>query len=394
MARRLAYLSVLVLVLASSAAAGTSDLRDKQSEIQDRIAALRNKIEWANSKSGVLTSQISLVSANIRSLEDDVARASAMLDAIESDLAVRRNKLAALTQIYLLQTGELNRLKREHAAAEVRAGRRLVAIYQEADPTTVDVVLASRSFTDLLDQLDFLGEIGRQDQSIAQELSAAKLKMRDARAKTNAARKQVAEAARGLERQLDAQLAERNRLVSVQGQLADARATKQRTLSKVQQSKGEFLHEAASLEQASRELAAKIQAAQRSSTVSVGGVSASGYIWPAAGPVTSTFGWRWGRMHEGIDIAAPSGTPIRSAAGGTVIYAGWLGGYGNLVVVDHGGGVSTAYAHMSSIASGNGQGVAQGQVIGYVGSTGHSTGPHLHFEVRINGQAVDPLGYL
>jgi len=394
MARRLAYLSVLLLVLASSAAAGTSDLRDKQSQIQDRIAALRNKIEWANSKSGVLTSQISLVTAEIRSLEDDVARASAMLDAIESDLAVRRNKLATLTQIHLLQTAELNRLKREHAAAEVRAGRRLVAIYQEADPTTVDVVLASRSFTDLLDQLDFLGEIGRQDQSIAQELSTAKLKMRDARAKTNAARKQVAEAARGLERQLDAQLVERNRLVSVQDQLADARATKQRTLSQVQQSKEEFLHEHAGLEQASRELAAKIQAAQRSSTVSVGGVSASGYIWPAAGPVTSTFGWRWGRMHEGIDIAAPSGTPIRSAAGGTVIYAGWLGGYGNLVVVDHGGGVSTAYAHMSSIASGNGQGVAQGQVIGYVGSTGHSTGPHLHFEVRINGQAVDPLGYL
>jgi murein DD-endopeptidase MepM/ murein hydrolase activator NlpD len=394
MARRLAYLSVFLLVLASSAAAGTSDLRDKQSEIQDRIAALRNKIEWANSKSGVLTSQISLVTTQIRSLEDDVARASAKLDAIESDLAVRRNKLAALTQIYQLQTGELNRLKREHAAAEARAGRRLVAIYQEEDPTTVDVVLASRSFTDLLDQLDFLGEIGRQDQSIARELSAAKLKMRDARAETNRSRNRVAEAARGLERQLDAQLAERDHLVSVQGPLADARATKQQTLSQVQQSKEEFLHEAASLEQASRELAAKIQAAQRSSAVSVGGVSASGYIWPAAGPVTSTFGWRWGRMHEGIDIAAPSGSPIRAAAAGTVIYAGWLGGYGNLVVVDHGGGVSTAYAHMSSIASGTGQGVAQGQVIGYVGSTGHSTGPHLHFEVRINGQAVDPLAYL
>lgn len=394
MARRLAYLSILLLVLASAAAAGTSDLRDRQSEIQDRIASLRNKIASANSRSGVLTSQISLVTTRIRSLEDDVARASAKLDAIESDLAVRRNKLAALTQIYQLQTGELNRLKREHAAAEARASRRLVAIYQEEDPTTVDVVLASRSFTDLLDQLDFLGEIGRQDQSIARELSAAKLKMRDARAKTNRSRKQVAEAARGLERQLDAQLAERNRLVSVQDQLADARATKQQTLSKVEGSKQEFLAEAAALEQASAELAAKIQAAQRSSAVSVGGASPSGYIWPVSGPVTSTFGPRWGGMHEGIDIAAPSGTPIRSAAAGTVIYAGWLGGYGNLVVVDHGGGVSTAYAHMSSIAAGTGAQVAQGQVIGYVGSTGHSTGPHLHFEVRINGQAVDPLRYL
>jgi len=99
-------------------------------------------------------------------------------------------------------------------------------------------------------------------------------------------------------------------------------------------------------------------------------------------------------MHEGIDIAAPTGTPIRAAAGGTVISAGWLGGYGNLTVIDHGGGVSTAYGHQSAFAVGGGQAVAQGQVIGYVGSTGHSTGPHLHFEVRINGSAVDPMGYL
>ena len=394
MARRLAFASVLLLVLASAAAASPTDLRDRQSEIQDRITALRTKIAWAGSRSTVLTSQISLVTAKIRSLEDDVSRASAKLHSIEADLAVRRNKLAALTQIYQLQTAELNRLKREYAAAQTRANLRLVAIYQEEDPTTVDVVLASRSFADLLDQLDFLSDIGRQDQSIARELSTAKLKMRDARANTNRSRKEVAEAARGLERQLEAQLAERNRIVAAQDQLAGARATKQRTLSKVQHSKEEFLHEVAGLEAASRELAAKILAAQGGRVVTTGGVSASGFMWPVSGPMTSSFGWRWGRMHEGIDIAAPTGTPIAAAASGTVIYSGWLGGYGNLVVIDHGGGVSTAYAHQSSIAAGTGQSVVQGQVIGYVGSTGFSTGAHLHFEVRVNGQAVDPLGYL
>ena len=394
MARRLAFASVLLLVLASAAAASPNDLRDRQDEIQDRITALRNKIAWASSRSTVLTGQISLVTAKIRSLEDDVARASAKLHSIEADLAARRNKLAALTQIYRLQTAELNRLKREYAAAQARANLRLVAIYQEEDPTTVDVVLASRSFADLLDQLDFLSDIGRQDQSIARELSTAKLKMRDARRKTNRSRKRVAESARGLERQLEAQLAERNRLASVQDQLADARATKQRTLSKVEHSKEEFLHEVAGLEAASRELAARIQAAQRSSSVSVGGVSPSGYVWPVSGPVTSGYGWRWGRMHEGIDIAAPTGTPIVAAAGGVVIYSGWMSGYGNLVVVDHGGGVATAYAHMSSIAAGNGQQVGQGQLLGYVGCTGHCYGSHLHFEVRVNGQAVDPLRYL
>ena len=103
---------------------------------------------------------------------------------------------------------------------------------------------------------------------------------------------------------------------------------------------------------------------------------------------------RWGRLHEGIDISAASGTPNWAAAAGTVIYAGWLGGYGNLVVVDHGNGLSTAYAHASSILVGVGQGVVQGETVSLVGSTGNSSGPHLHFEVRVNGTAVDPLLYL
>ena len=110
-----------------------------------------------------------------------------------------------------------------------------------------------------------------------------------------------------------------------------------------------------------------------------------GFIWPVHGVVTSGFGWRWGRMHEGIDIAVGTGTPVVAAASGTVIVAGWLGGYGNLVVVDHGGGIATAYGHNTSVAVGVGQYVAQGQVIAYSGTTGHSTGPHVHFEVRVNG---------
>src|SRR5207247_858832 len=122
--------------------------------------------------------------------------------------------------------------------------------------------------------------------------------------------------------------------------------------------------------------------------------SASGLIWPVSAPVTSPFGWRWGRMHQGVDIGGSSGTPIHAAAAGKVIFCGWDGGYGNLVVLDNGGTLATAYAHQSSIAVACGQDVSQGQVLGYVGSTGHSTGPHLHFEVRINGNPVDPLGYL
>jgi murein DD-endopeptidase MepM/ murein hydrolase activator NlpD len=99
-------------------------------------------------------------------------------------------------------------------------------------------------------------------------------------------------------------------------------------------------------------------------------------------------------MHEGIDIAVPTGTPVGAAAPGTVIYAGWLGGYGNLVVVDHGNGLSTAYAHNSQLLVGVGTVVGTGTTISLSGNTGNSSGPHVHFEVRVGGSAVDPLGYL
>jgi murein DD-endopeptidase MepM/ murein hydrolase activator NlpD len=122
--------------------------------------------------------------------------------------------------------------------------------------------------------------------------------------------------------------------------------------------------------------------------------SAAGFTWPTSGQITSGFGPRWGRMHQGIDVAAPTGRPITAAKSGKVILAGWSGGYGNLVVIDHGGGLSTAYAHQSRIAVKVGDPVTQGALIGFIGSTGHSTGPHLHFEVRVNGAARDPLPYL
>jgi murein DD-endopeptidase MepM/ murein hydrolase activator NlpD len=118
------------------------------------------------------------------------------------------------------------------------------------------------------------------------------------------------------------------------------------------------------------------------------------FIWPVNGPVVSGFGMRWGRMHEGIDIAVPTGTPIRAAASGTVSIAGVEGGYGNYTCIDHGGGLSTCYAHQERILVSGGQQVAQAQVIGISDCTGHCLGSHVHFEVRVNGQAVDPLGYL
>jgi murein DD-endopeptidase MepM/ murein hydrolase activator NlpD len=117
-------------------------------------------------------------------------------------------------------------------------------------------------------------------------------------------------------------------------------------------------------------------------------------IWPINGQFTSPFGQRWGRLHAGIDLAAPTGTPIRAAASGQVILAGVTGGYGNYTCINHGKSVSTCYAHQSRLGTTRGAAVKQGEVMGYVGNTGHSFGAHLHFEVRINGKPVDPMDYL
>jgi murein DD-endopeptidase MepM/ murein hydrolase activator NlpD len=187
----------------------------------------------------------------------------------------------------------------------------------------------------------------------------------------------------------------RDRLAGERDRLATVGDLKQSALTNSRETREQYLHEVDSLLAQSAALAERIRGAQDDSgSTRSGERSAAGFIWPCDGVVVSGFGMRWGRTHEGIDIGCAYGTPNRAAAAGTVIYAGWLGGYGNLVVVDHGNGLSTAYAHASSILVSVGQSVSQGQTVSLVGSTGHSSGPHLHFEVRLNGVAVDPLPYL
>jgi murein DD-endopeptidase MepM/ murein hydrolase activator NlpD len=385
-----------LLLVASPVASGQESASDQKEIVDGRINALERKIDAAREREGVLSAEIEVVTDKIDALQSDVDAASSRLDQLETVLALHRRKLDRLNQLYTLQTRKLVFLQRQHAEAVTRLSKRLVEIYTSERTSSLSVVLESGSFSDMLDQLEFLNTIGRQDRKIAGEVETAKLQMQETRNSTRKTRRQVAETTRTVAARTVEQRAVRDRLAWSQRQLATARRDKRTTLASVQEDKEEAIGHMRDLQAQSAELAAKIRSAQSSSVVPAptGAASAAGYVWPVHGVLTSGFGWRWGRMHEGIDIAVSNGTPVVAAASGTVILAGWMGGYGNLVVVDHGGGVSTAYGHNTSVAVGVGQHVAQGQLIAYSGNTGHSTGPHVHFEVRINGSAVDPMGYL
>jgi murein DD-endopeptidase MepM/ murein hydrolase activator NlpD len=389
-----AYRLVLPLLAAVLLLAGpaTGDPGDQKQRIDETIDQLQDRIARADAASGTLTSEISEATARIRDVQSDVAAEQARLDVLEAELAGKQAELGRLTDLLALQTRRLETLRAEHRAAVRRLEARVRRIYLEDTPDALAFVFESVSFTDLLDHVEFLSDIGRQDERIAERVERAKVELTRTRASTARTRGGVAEATRVIAARTTEQRSVRDRLVASRDALASARQNKQQTLSGIREDRAEFIAEVEALQRESASLAATIRSAQAGSVGS--GVSASGLIWPVQGPVTSGFGWRWGRMHEGIDIAVPSGTPVVAAASGTVITAGWLGGYGNLVVIDHGNGLATAYGHNSSIPVGVGQSVAQGQVIAYSGSTGHSTGPHVHFEVRVNGSAVDPLIYL
>jgi murein DD-endopeptidase MepM/ murein hydrolase activator NlpD len=197
-----------------------------------------------------------------------------------------------------------------------------------------------------------------------------------------------------------AQRAARDQIVANRDELVAAERAKHGALANVREDRASFVAEAEGLAAQSAALAATIERARSAPASSTAASSApvaasSGQLsWPVAGPVTSGFGSRWGRMHEGIDVGVGTGTAVHAAAAGTVVYAGWMSGYGNVVVIDHGNGLSTAYAHNSSLLVSQGTSVGQGAVVALSGNTGHSTGPHVHFEVRVNGAPVDPLGYL
>src|SRR4051812_7876741 len=345
--------------------------------LQERLGAAQDKLSHVKAHAGVLTTRISHESAQLDRLTAEVADLRNKQAAVAAELA---QKQAELEQAQ----ARLDHLKTRFREAIQILEQRLVAIYESNEPDLITVLLQSHGFDELVARTQYMETLQHQDNDIVARVRGLRNEMQDTVDAVRAARDQIA--ARKLELE-----ATQLRLRQRTAELAAARRKQHATLMRVRKQQDHFEGDLSDIPQKIAEQLAANPGALPAGPIRAG----SGmFIWPVNGPVVSGFGMRWGQMHEGIDIAVPTGTQIRAAASGTVSIAGSAGGYGNYTCIDHGGSLSTCYAHQEQILVSSGQQVAQAQVIGISDCTGHCLGPHVHFEVRVNGQAVDPLGYL
>ena len=393
--RRLLSLLAIGLALLVAAAFAVADAPARSNS--EKQEAVEEKIGAAEEREGVLTSDIEAMGEEISALEGQVTALRTQEAAAEEELAAKQAELVRAEDELRQALDRLETLRGRLKRALVVLRERLVAIYTYGSTDIASVVLSAEDYGDMIARTEYFDAINESDQKLAERVRSLRdeakklVRVRKTSKLTiEKARDQIAAKEQRLE-------TTRSTLESREGALLSARAERRHTLKGIEGERHEHEDVAAGIR---AEIAQEIAEATGGLPLPAGPLpspSAAGFIWPLEGTVTSGFGYRWGRMHEGIDISVPEGTPIRAVADGTVILVQSeyeSGGYGNYSCIDHGGGLSTCYAHQSSFATSVGARVSQGDLIGYSGNTGNSTGPHLHFEVRINGAATDPLGYL
>jgi peptidoglycan DL-endopeptidase CwlO len=392
MARRMSRLRLLVLVAALPLVLWlfVPVLSGGQS-LSGRIEQKKRQIERKKGRERLLTTTIQGYTKRINVLEDDITVLQARQIRLETDLANKRAELARVQDDLRRERIRLARLRERLAEARAALADRLVELYKADEPDVVTVILESDGFADLLERAEFMQRVSQQDARIIERVRVAKNEAVAAEKRLDALEAKLRKIAAEVERRALEVDAVKDRLVSQQGRIQDARAVKARALDVTRTKRRDLETHLAALEKEQAKVQARLAGSAPAGPVRQGSGS---FIWPVNGAFTSPFGMRWGRLHAGVDLAAPSGTPIRAADGGRVVLLGWTGGYGNYTCIAHGGSLSTCYAHQSGYATSMGASVSQGQVIGYVGNTGNSFGAHLHFEVRINGSPVDPMGYL
>lgn len=391
--------AVLATAVAPAGAAKTAK-EERQAEIKQEIQSLREQVAEASAQETEVLGRLDAVQDRRRELDGKVAAIDRQIRTAEADVAAAEAELEKIQSEFVRTQLKLQAAEEQVSAAKGELRDKAVAAYI-GQPTAhaADLMLKARSMRDLAATIGYLEVVVSSQKSALDRFTA----LRD---ETVALRESV-------ETTKDQALAQRNVVIGRKGALEAARheqeVVRQAVLSQeneqesildeVRSRKAEFQAEIAALRSESDSIGGLLKGIQSGQTPQPSGKGVLAVPIPGA-PVTSTFGPRVHpifhdvRYHDGLDFGAGHGTPIRAAADGVVIHAGTRGGYGTTVIVDHGNALATLYAHQSSLAVQVGTRVGRNQVVGYVGSTGFSTGPHLHFEVRVAGTPVDPLQYL
>ena len=361
------------------------------------LAVSQSQIDALEEQRDQLRAEREEMQAGIDALEAEQADVMARKTALDEQNEVYREEIELLEEQLGLYTSLVDdkaaELEEAEAAEEEQLAtyrRHVRAMEENGSFTYLSILFGSQSLGELMSNLDMIGEIMEADQRIYEQYGAA----REATENTKAEYEATLDALEVKSAELDAEKAELEAQIDAAEQLIaeyEEQINENREAYEAQLAKEE------ALEADIQEMIAELERQEAMNSIT----STGSYIWPLPGySPGSAFGWRthpiFGdlRFHSGEDIGAPSGTPILAADSGLATVIPNNGnGYGNYIIINHGGGRTTLYAHMSGFAISNGQSVTQGQVIGYVGSTGNSTGPHLHFETRVNGAAQDPKSY-
>ena len=403
MSRRARLLAACLLVLLPALPARAQDSADHQ-YLQDRLAGddqlnrSRADLELLGAEQSLLGSEIDALQLSTAQVEAELARTADLIAVSETRLARIAARQALTAELHGAAEGALERAEIALATRRRLANERLVNMYVYSTEHRTALSWKVDDVGDLEHRHVLLTMVGEYDKELLESLDDAVVEIDERRRSLES-----------LQRTVDALTSQEGEVLAEHSRMRDLQAKLHAELQvRIRQ-----LHdEIEALEAAQAEVDAAERDRRRGvcfdnprrpldsdgswiDCPAVGVViPPSAVRWPLVDRVTSEYGPRWGRMHEGIDIAGTHGAPIDSAESGRVDYAGWIGGYGNTVIVDHGGGMSTLYAHMHGFAVEAGQTVSIGQVVGYVGNTGLSQGPHLHFEVRIHGAPVNPRTYL
>jgi murein DD-endopeptidase MepM/ murein hydrolase activator NlpD len=318
---------------------------------------------------------------------DEATARLAEVEAIVNDLAVRLEQQQARVDA---AQGELDRLRARSEEVQAAFEARTVELFKRSYGSDLDAVLSAGDIQEAMDRRTLLDQVNESDRATIEQVRAARGAVLTQQEVLQGEHDRLEEMKAEQEVVLE-QVREIRRSKAVAAAAAEARVDELSEEHAHLEEEQERIEEIIAERQAA---AATIAPPTASGSTSPTAASASGYQWPSCGSVTSEYGRRWGRMHEGLDIDDNRGSAIVAAKGGTVIFAGWSGGYGQMTLIDHHDGVVTAYAHQAAVMVGRGQTVSGGQRIGTIGTTGSSTGTHLHFETRVNGAARNPRQFL